>query len=287
MRQNTGPAGHGKQDDVTVSFNGGLPRAQFPPARPVPPVNEGVTVCVPGAVLAPAPSAAATGLIAKIDESPVFVDDSGSRKRLLRIAGVLIGLVSIGFIAVVGVALAVPSVATSVGLGDVVPFVVPGAAAPPPPKAPVAPPAPKVQVVKAKPKVVAPKSNANDEPRNNQGQGNQGRNKNRDQDQDKNQGQNKNQGQGTTEARARPTTRVKLGSRVRAARRVRVGAQGQGGAQGPGWCGRVRVARRQASRTSRRRRSSSPTLRWLTRAPSSVRLVRPPIKQPRTEVPLP
>jgi outer membrane biosynthesis protein TonB len=42
-------------------------------------------------------------------------------------------------------------VATSVGLGNVVPFIVPGAAAPPPPKAP---PAPRVQVVK--PKVKAP-----------------------------------------------------------------------------------------------------------------------------------
>ena len=95
-----------------MCFNGGAPRAPFRPVRPVrpvPPVNDGVTVCVPGAVLAPAPSAAATGLIAKIDESPVFVDDSGSRKRLLRIAGVLIGLVSISFLAVVGVALAVPS----------------------------------------------------------------------------------------------------------------------------------------------------------------------------------
>jgi outer membrane biosynthesis protein TonB len=114
-------------------------------------------------MLAPAPAAAVTGLVAKIEEAPVFVDDSGSRKRLLRIVGVLIGLLSIGFISIVGVALAVPNVATSVGLGDVVPFVVPGAAAPPPPKAPEAPkvqakpkPKPKPAVVKPKPVVEAP-----------------------------------------------------------------------------------------------------------------------------------
>lgn len=122
MRQNTGPAGSPRQEDVTVSF-----------------VPEGVTVALPSAALAPAPAAAVTGLIAKIDEAPVFVDDSGGRKRLLRVVGVLVALLSISFLAVVGVALAVPTVATSVGLGDVVPFVVPGAAAKPPPPAPPAP----------------------------------------------------------------------------------------------------------------------------------------------------
>lgn len=113
-------------------------RVQAPPA-------EGVTVCVPGAVLAPAP----TPQQAEAGEAPVFVDDSGNRKRLLRLAGVLIALLSVGFLAIVGVALAVPDVATSVGLGDVVPFIVPGAAAVPPVKAP---PAPHVQVVKPRPK---------------------------------------------------------------------------------------------------------------------------------------
>jgi len=144
MRQNTGPAGFPRQDDVTVSWGG--------PSAPAAP--EGVTVCLPSAELAPAPAAAVTGLVAKIDESPVFVDDSGGRKRLLRVVGVLIGLLSISFLAVVGVALAVPTVATSVGLGDVVPFVVPGAAAKPPPPAPPAPPAfkpKKAPVVRPKP----------------------------------------------------------------------------------------------------------------------------------------
>jgi len=133
-------------------------RAPFAPTAAAP---EGVTVCLSGAVLAPAPAAAVTGLVAKIEEAPVFVDDSGSRKRLLRVVGVLIGLLSIGFLSIVGVALAVPTVATSVGLGDVVPFVVPGAAAPPPPKAPEAPkvqakpkPKPKPAVVKPEPKPV-------------------------------------------------------------------------------------------------------------------------------------
>jgi hypothetical protein len=80
----------------------------------------------------------------------VFVDDSGARKRMLRITGVLIALLSIGFIAIVGVALAVPNVATSVGLGSVVPFIVPGAAAVPPP--PAATPAPRVQLAQPKPR---------------------------------------------------------------------------------------------------------------------------------------
>ena len=139
-----------------MSFNA----ARSPPAPAAP---EGVTVCLPSAELAPAPAAAVTGLVAKIDESPVFVDDSGGRKRLLRIVGVLLGLLSISFIAVVGVALAVPTVANSVGLGDVVPFVVPGAAAKPPPPAPPAPPpfkpkkAPVVEAeARAEPKVEAP-----------------------------------------------------------------------------------------------------------------------------------
>ena len=91
---------------------------------------EAVTVCVTSAVLAPAPAAPAAA------ETPVFVDDSGTRKRLLRIAGVLLGLLAIGFLGLVGIALATPSVATSVGLGDATPFVVPGAAASPPAKAP-------------------------------------------------------------------------------------------------------------------------------------------------------
>lgn len=151
MQQNAGNVGLlPRPDENTVLFNRGARRAPFAPAPAAP---EGVTVCVTGAMLAPAPAAAATGLVAKVDESPVFVDDSGSRKRLLRIVGVLLGLLSISFLGVVGVALAVPSVATSVGLGDAVPFVVPGAAAAPPAKAPVAPQAkPKP---KAKPAVVA------------------------------------------------------------------------------------------------------------------------------------
>jgi hypothetical protein len=59
---------------------------------------------------------------------------------------VLIALLSIGFIAMVDVALAVPNVATSVGLGDVMPFIVPGAAVQPPrrrcPHRPCRPPSP-------------------------------------------------------------------------------------------------------------------------------------------------
>jgi outer membrane biosynthesis protein TonB len=162
MQQSAGNVGLlPRPDENTALFHRGARRAPFAPAPAAP---EGVTVCVTGAMLAPAPLAAATGLVAKVDESPVFVDDSGSRKRLLRIVGVLVGLLSISFLAVVGVALAVPSVATSVGLGDAVPFVVPGAAAPPPAKAPVAPqvkpkPKPKPAVVatsKPKPVVEAP-----------------------------------------------------------------------------------------------------------------------------------
>jgi len=153
MQQSAGNVGLLPRRDE--HFGHAAHRAPFAPAP------EGVTVCLSGAVLAPAPAAAVTGLVAKIEEAPVFVDDSGSRKRLLRVVGVLIGLLSIGFLSIVGVALAVPTVATSVGLGDVVPFVVPGAAAPPPPKAPEAPkvqakpkPKPKPAVVKPEPKPV-------------------------------------------------------------------------------------------------------------------------------------
>lgn len=130
-------------DEVTVHLPDG-PNGAKPP--------DGVTVLVPGAMLAPAPTPEAghTG------EGPVFVDDGGGRKRLMRLAGMLIALLSIGFIAIIGVALAVPNVATSVGLGDVVPYVVPGAAAvvapqtsaPPTPPPPAQPkPTPKPQVV--------------------------------------------------------------------------------------------------------------------------------------------
>jgi hypothetical protein len=140
MRQNPGNAGPRPQrDEVTVRLpRGALPAVQEPPA-------DDVTVMVPGAILAAAP----TPEVARAGEAPVFVDDSGSRKRLLRLAGVLIALLSIGFIAIVGVALAVPNVATSVGLGNVLPFIVPGAAGLPPQLAPLAP---RTQVVQAKPK---------------------------------------------------------------------------------------------------------------------------------------
>jgi hypothetical protein len=142
MRQNPGPAElPPRQDEVTVHLSGGVHQAasaQGPPA-------DGVTVLVPGAVLAPAPKPEVAGA----GETPVFVDDSGNRKRLLRLAGVLIALLSIGFIAIVGVALAVPNVATSVGLGGVMPFIVPGAAVQPPP---TALPAPRVQAAQPKPK---------------------------------------------------------------------------------------------------------------------------------------
>jgi hypothetical protein len=121
-----------------------LPRPSYypVPAHRAAFAPEAVTVCVTSAVLAPAPAAPAAA------ETPVFVDDSGTRKRLLRIAGVLLGLLAIGFLGLVGIALATPSVATSVGLGDATPFVVPGAAASPPAKAPAAP----VQAAKPKPK---------------------------------------------------------------------------------------------------------------------------------------
>jgi len=125
MQYNPGPAGRRPlQDEVTVHIPDEVtvhlpdgPNGAKPP--------DGVTVLVPGAMLAPAPTPEA----GNAGEGPVFVDDGGGRKRLMRIAGMLIALLSIGFIAIIGVALAVPNVATSVGLGDVVPYVVPGAAA--------------------------------------------------------------------------------------------------------------------------------------------------------------
>ena len=145
MRQNPGPAERTpQQDEVTVRLSGGVhqaPSAQDPPA-------DGVTVLVPGAVLASAPKPEVAGA----GETPVFVDDSGKRKRLLRLAGVLIALLAIGFIAMVGVALAVPNVATSVGLGDVMPFIVPGAAVQAPP---TTLPAPRVQAARPKPVIAA------------------------------------------------------------------------------------------------------------------------------------
>jgi hypothetical protein len=153
MQQNPGPAGRRPplQDEVTVHIPDEVtvhlpdgPNGAKPP--------DGVTVLVPGAMLAPAPTPEAghTG------DGPVFVDDRGGRKRLMRLAGMLIALLSIGFIAIIGVALAVPNVATSVGLGDVVPYVVPGAAAVPVAQTTTAPttappvqpkPTPKPQVV--------------------------------------------------------------------------------------------------------------------------------------------
>jgi len=137
------PRGPAQQDSRTTEvFITGSRPASFASARPVPPRTvrlaipaDGVTACLPGAALAPAP----TPEVAEGGKAPVFVDDSGTRRRLLRIAGVLISLLSIGFLTVVGVALAVPPVTTSVGLGGVVPFIVPHAAAPPPPTAPTAP----------------------------------------------------------------------------------------------------------------------------------------------------
>ncbi len=127
-----------QNSQTTEVFKAGSRPAAFASARPVPPrtvrlalLADGVTAYMPGAVLAPAP----TPEVAEVGKAPVFVDDSGTRKRLLRIAGVLISLLSVGFLTVLGVALAVPPVTTSVGLGGVVPFIVPGGAAPPPTKA--------------------------------------------------------------------------------------------------------------------------------------------------------
>ena len=127
-----------QNSQMTEVFKTGRRPASFAPARAVQPRTvplaipaDGVTACLPGAVLAPAP----TPEVAEVGKAPVFVDDSGTRRRLLRIAGVLISLLSVGFLTVLGVALAVPPVTTSVGLGGVVPFIVPGGAAPPPTKA--------------------------------------------------------------------------------------------------------------------------------------------------------
>ena len=140
-------------DEVTVHLPDG-PNGAKPP--------DGVTVLVPGAMLAPAPTPEAghTG------EGPVFVDDGGGRKRLMRLAGMLIALLSIGFIAIIGVALAVPNVATSVGLGDVVPYVVPGAAAVVAPET-SAPPTPPPAQPKPTPKPQVVAERTNDAERNN------------------------------------------------------------------------------------------------------------------------
>lgn len=157
MQHNPGPAGRRPplQDEVTVHIPDEVtvhlpdgPNGAKPP--------DGVTVLVPGAMLAPAPTPEAghTG------EGPVFVDDGGGRKRLMRLAGMLIALLSIGFIAIIGVALAVPNVATSVGLGDVVPYVVPGAAAVVAPETSAPPTPPPAQPKPTpKPQVVAERTN--------------------------------------------------------------------------------------------------------------------------------
>ena len=157
MQHNPGPAGRRPplQDEVTVHIPDEVtvhlpdgPNGAKPP--------DGVTVLVPGAMLAPAPTPEAghTG------EGPVFVDDGGGRKRLMRLAGMLIALLSIGFIAIIGVALAVPNVATSVGLGDVVPYVVPGAAAVVAPQTSAPPTPPPAQPKPTpKPQVVAERTN--------------------------------------------------------------------------------------------------------------------------------
>src|SRR6187200_76426 len=103
MQYNPGPAGRRPlQDEVTVHIPDEVtvhlpdgPNGAKPP--------DGVTVLVPGAMLAPAPTPEA----GNAGEGPVFVDDGGGRKRLMRLAGMLIALLSIGFIAIIGVALAV------------------------------------------------------------------------------------------------------------------------------------------------------------------------------------
>jgi hypothetical protein len=152
MQQFPGPAGRRPlpdevtvhiPDEVTVHLPDG-PNGSKPP--------DGVTVLVPGAMLAPAPTPDGD----HSGDGPVFVDDGGGRKRLMRLAGMLIALLCVGFLAIIGVALAVPNVATSVGLGDVVPYVVPGAAAVPAPTTSVAPTPPPVQPKPTpKPQVVA------------------------------------------------------------------------------------------------------------------------------------
>jgi outer membrane biosynthesis protein TonB len=162
MQHNPGPAGRRPlQDEVTVHIPDEVtvhlpdgPNGAKPP--------DGVTVLVPGAMLAPAPTPEA----GNAGEGPVFVDDGGGRKRLMRLAGMLIALLSIGFIAIIGVALAVPNVATSVGLGDVVPYVVPGAAAVPAPKT-SAPPTPPPAQPKPPPKPQVAAERTNDVVRDN------------------------------------------------------------------------------------------------------------------------
>jgi hypothetical protein len=121
-----------------TSANGGPPprhdgaTARFAVgARPLPPALDRTTR-LSGALLAPAPTRDAA-------EVQVFVDDSGGRKGLMRLAGVLVAVVSIGFLAVVCTAVAAPSVMPAVEIGDVMPFEVPPAAAPPPPPPPPAP----------------------------------------------------------------------------------------------------------------------------------------------------
>jgi hypothetical protein len=121
-----------------TSANGGLPPRPYGAtggfaggARPLPPALERTTRLT-GALLAPAPTRDAA-------EVQVFVDDSGGRKGLMRLAGVLVAVVSVGFLAAIGAAVAAPSVMPVVEVGDVMPFVVPPAAAPPPPPPPPAP----------------------------------------------------------------------------------------------------------------------------------------------------
>ena|SRR6476660_3990303 len=92
MRQNTRRAGLlPQQDEMTVVFDVGNRPVQPAAARPALPAD-GVTVRMPGAVLAPAPIPEG----GQARKAPVFLDESGARKRLLRIAGVLIALLSIG-----------------------------------------------------------------------------------------------------------------------------------------------------------------------------------------------
>jgi hypothetical protein len=156
MQQFPGPAGRRPlQDEVTVHIPDEVtvhlpdgPNGARPP--------DGVTALVPGAMLAPAPTPEG----GHEGDGPVFVNDGGGRKRLMRLAGMLIALLSIGFLAIIGVALAVPNVATSVGLGDVVPYVVPGAAAVPAPKTSAAPTPPPAQPKPTpKPQVAAERTN--------------------------------------------------------------------------------------------------------------------------------
>ena len=81
-----------QNSQTTEVFKAGSRPAAFASARPVPPrtvrlalLADGVTAYMPGAVLAPAP----TPEVAEVGKAPIFVDDSGARKRFLRIAGVL------------------------------------------------------------------------------------------------------------------------------------------------------------------------------------------------------